>query len=86
MAPQANLALSFSLPLIELVEGFYLVNSGATGVAASFMTIGAIYAGIIVTSSMIIRRAQPGYITLNWQYPNNGPSFRVSCVSQMSSQ
>lgn len=44
----------------ELVEGFYLVNSGATGVGASFAAIGAIYAGMIMTAAMTIRRAQPG--------------------------
>ena len=38
-----------------------MVNSGATGVAASFMTIGAIYAGIVMASSKIIKRAQPGF-------------------------
>jgi hypothetical protein len=45
---------------LELAEGFYLVNTGGTGVATSFITIGAIYAAIIGTAAMTIRRAQPG--------------------------
>lgn len=61
----------------ELVEGFYLVNSGATGITESFVTIGAIYASIICTSAMIIRRTLPGYVPPGFTPPVPGTGGAV---------
>ena len=54
-----------------------MVNSGGTGVTASFVTIGAIYAGIILTSAMVIRRTQPGYIPAGFTPPVPGTGGAV---------
>ena len=50
------------LPYDGLAEGFYLVGSGNTGVAASLLTMGALYAVTVVTSSLVIRRPPPGWL------------------------
>ena len=59
------------------MEGFYLVNSGTTGITESFVTIGAIYAGMICTSAMIIRRTRPGYVPAGFTPPVPGTGGAV---------
>ena len=49
------------LPYSGLSEGFYVVGTGSTGVAASLATIGAVYAATVFTSSLVIRRPPAGY-------------------------
>lgn len=46
----------------DLSEGYYLVGSGNTGVGPSLMTIGVIYASVILSSAFVIRIAKPGYV------------------------
>ena len=50
------------LPYEGLAEGFYLVGSGNTGVAASLLTIGALYSSIILSSALLIRRPPAGWL------------------------
>ena len=57
------------LPYEGLAEGFYLVGSGNTGVAASLLTIGALYSGIIFSSSLIIRRPPAGWLPPGYSPP-----------------
>jgi len=57
------------LPYDCLAEGFYLVGSGNTGVAASLAAIGAIYASTVVASSLFIRRPAAGYLPAGYTPP-----------------
>ena len=50
------------LPYSDLVEGFYAVGTGNTGVAAGLMAMGAIYAGTVMTSAFLIQRPEVGYL------------------------
>ena len=58
-ATSADLA---KLPYDGLAEGFYLVGSGGSGVAASLLTIGGIYAAVVGSSAMFIRQPAPGHL------------------------
>merc|ERR1719308_142977 len=60
---------SLKLPYEGLVEGFYLVGSGNTGVSSALAAIGAIYAATIVSSSMLIRRPAAGYLPAGYTPP-----------------
>merc|ERR1719370_1837956 len=57
------------LPYDNLAEGFYLVGSGNTGVASALGCMGAIYAGTILSSSLMIRRPAPGFIPAGYVPP-----------------
>jgi len=57
------------LPYENLAEGFYLVGSGNTGVASALGCMGAIYAGTILSSSLMIRRPAPGFIPAGYVPP-----------------
>merc|ERR1719264_2386878 len=57
------------LPYENLAEGFYLVGSGNTGVASALGCMGAIYAGTILSSSLMIRRPAAGYIPAGYVPP-----------------
>lgn len=57
------------LPYEGLVEGFYLVGSGNTGVTSALAGIGAIYAATVFSSSLLIKRPQPGYVPPGWTPP-----------------
>ncbi len=59
------------LPYSDLAEGFYLVGSGNTGVAAALTTIAAIYASTVVTSAFLIRQPAPGYVPQGWTPPQD---------------
>merc|ERR1719312_1191186 len=50
------------LPYEGLLEGFYLVGSGNTGVSSALAAIGAIYAATVFSSSLMIRRPAAGYL------------------------
>ena len=49
------------LPFSDLVEGFYLVGTGSTGVALAYSTMGLAYTAIVLTSSLALKRAPPGF-------------------------
>merc|ERR1719370_2075667 len=57
------------LPYDNLAEGFYLVGSGNTGGASALACMGAIYAGTILSSALMIRRPAPGYVPPGWTPP-----------------
>jgi len=59
------------LPYEGLSEGFYLVGSGNTGVAASLATIGAIYAATVFASSLLIKRPPPNYLPEGYTPPTS---------------
>ena len=50
------------LPYEGLTEGFYVVGSGNTGVAAGIATIGAIYAANVLASSLLIKKPPSDYL------------------------
>merc|ERR550519_3266209 len=70
-ATAADLA---KLPFDNLAEGFYLVGSGGSGVAASLLTIGGIYAATVLSSALMIRRPPPGYLPEGYTPPDTGSS------------
>lgn len=65
-ATAADLA---KLPYSGLAEGFYLVDSGNTGVGMSLATMAAIYAGTICTSAFILKKPGPNFVPAGWTPP-----------------
>jgi len=70
-ATTADLA---KLPYQDLAEGFYVVGSGNTGVAASLATIGAFYCSAIIASSLMIKKPADGYIPAGYSPPESAGS------------
>ncbi|XP_023327563.1 uncharacterized protein LOC111700759 [Eurytemora carolleeae] len=71
------------LPYDGLAEGFYLVNTGNTGVALSLASIGAMYTTMVVGSALLIRRPPPGYIPEGYTPPSvtsGGANVHVDTV------
>lgn len=65
-ATTADLA---KLPFDNMAEGFYLVGSGGSGVAAGLLTMGGLYAATVAASSLMIRRPKPGYLPEGYTPP-----------------
>merc|ERR1719192_787797 len=57
------------LPYPDLAEGWYLVGTGNTGVAAGLATMGAVYFTSIFLSSLMIKRPPPGYLPAGYTPP-----------------
>jgi len=57
------------LPYPDLAEGWYLVGSGNTGVAAGLATMGAAYFTAIFLSSLMIKRPPAGYLPAGYTPP-----------------
>ena len=57
------------LPYQDLAEGWYLVGSGNTGVAAGLAAMGAIYFSSVFLSSLMIKRPPPGYLPSGYTAP-----------------
>eukprot|EP00088_Acartia_fossae_P038604 TRINITY_DN40040_c0_g1_i6.p1 TRINITY_DN40040_c0_g1~~TRINITY_DN40040_c0_g1_i6.p1 ORF type:complete len:518 (+),score=109.22 TRINITY_DN40040_c0_g1_i6:75-1556(+) len=57
------------LPYQDLAEGFYVVGSGNTGIATSLSIMGGIYAALIMSSSLMIRRPADGYLPKGFTPP-----------------
>ncbi len=55
------------LPYSDLSEGFYVVGSGNTGIAAALATIAAIYSATVLASAFLIRKPPPGYRPPGWE-------------------
>lgn len=70
-ATTADLA---KLPYQGLSEGFYLVGSGNTGVAASLATMGILYCGAIISSSLMMKRPADGYLPEGFNPPQTSGS------------
>lgn len=65
-ATQADLA---KLPYSDMMEGFYLVDSGNSGVAMSLATIGAMYTGAIISSAFLLKKPSSQYLPPGWTPP-----------------
>ena len=50
------------LPYPDLAEGWYVVGTGNTGVAAGLATMGAAYFAAMFASSLMIKRPPAGYL------------------------
>ena len=57
------------LPYTGLVEGYYLVGTGSTGVGLAYATIGITYSALVITSSLALRRPHAGYKPDGWTPP-----------------
>ena len=57
------------LPYEGLVEGYYVVGTGNTGVAAGLTGLGLIYAATVFGSSLAIRRPPPGHLPPGYSPP-----------------
>eukprot|EP00092_Neocalanus_flemingeri_P018387 GFUD01019899.1.p1 GENE.GFUD01019899.1~~GFUD01019899.1.p1 ORF type:complete len:604 (+),score=138.00 GFUD01019899.1:68-1879(+) len=73
-ATAADLA---KLPYDGLMEGFYVVGSGNTGVTASLATIGAIYGVTILAASLIIKQPHKDYIPEGYTPPQSASGANV---------
>ena len=51
----------------NLLEGFYYVGTGATGVAPALAIMGLMYTSIMIASAFTIRRPLPGYKPAGWE-------------------
>merc|ERR1719315_436485 len=65
------------LPYDGLLEGFYVVGSGNTGVTAGLATIGAIYGVGILLASLLIKKPQPGYLPPGYTPPETSGGANV---------
>ena len=64
-ASTADLA---KLPAMDgLMEGFYAVGTGNTGLGIAYGTMGLIYTSLVVSSALMLRRAPPGFKPAGWQ-------------------
>ena len=57
----ANCPAGLTPELLALQEGVYLVGSGSSGVAATFLTLGALYTSVIMLSAFSLRVPAPGW-------------------------
>jgi len=57
------------LPYDGLLEGFYVVGSGNTGVTAGLATIGAIYGANILLASLLMKKPPADYIPAGYTPP-----------------
>ena len=60
-------------------EGVYVVNSGASGVAETFLVIGLIYLVVMLIAAFSYRLPAPGWSPAGWQEPE--PSARSALIS-----
>jgi len=65
------------LPYDGLLEGFYVVGSGNTGVTAGLATIGAIYGVGILAASLMMKRPPPGYLPAGYTPPDTSGGANV---------
>merc|ERR1719187_1863620 len=65
------------LPYDGLLEGFYIVGSGNTGVSAGLATIGALYGANILLASLLIKKPQPGYLPPGYTPPETSGGANV---------
>jgi len=69
------------LPYQHLAEGFYLVGSGNTGIAASLCLTALAYAGVIIASGLAIRLPPPStHYRVSGSQPVKGRNVRVETV------
>ena len=57
-------------------EGVYLVGTGTTGVAATFLTLGAIYLAVMLLASFSYRIPAPGWKPEGWRPPEERDAAR----------
>jgi len=57
------------LPYPDLAEGWYVVGTGNTGVAAGLATMGAAYFAAMFASSLLIKRPPAGYLPAGYTPP-----------------
>jgi len=82
-ASSADLA---KIPLDGLIEGYYAVGTGSTGVGLAYGTIGAIYTSLVLSSAMMMKRAPVGFKPAGWEPPvavgNTSSNVHVDLVPQ----
>ena len=57
-------------------EGVYLVGTGTTGVAATFLALGAIYLAVMLLAAFSYRIPAPGWKPEGWRPPEEGDAAR----------
>jgi len=65
------------LPYDGLVEGFYVVGTGNTGVAAGLATIGAIYGANVLLASLIMKKPPQDYLPAGYTPPETSGGANV---------
>lgn len=65
-------ANDISKMIVEGPEGVYLVNTGSSGAAPTFFTIGFIYLIVMLAASFLYRVPAPGWKPEGWEPPKEG--------------
>ena len=68
------------LPYQDMAEGWYLVGSGNTGVAAGLAAMGGLYFSSVFLSSLMIKRPPPGYLPPGYTPPTAAAGATVGNV------
>ena len=61
-----------------LAEGVYLVGTGNTGAAATFLTLGAAYFSIITAGALSYRVPAEGWLPVSMRGPEGGPGLPLT--------
>ena len=67
------------LPYHGLLEGYYLVGTGSTGVGLAYASIGITYSALVISSSLALRRPPAHYTPPGWSptlSPDGGQNIR----------
>ena len=67
VATQADIA---KLPVTNLQEGVYLVGTGNTGAAGTFLTLGLVYFAVMMVAAFSYRVPQEGWRPRGWSPPS----------------
>ena len=60
------------LPYPGLAEGYYVVGSGDTGVAAGLAAMGLAYGAAVTAASLLMKRPPAGYLPAGYTPPQTG--------------
>ena len=78
VATQADIA---KLPVTDLQEGVYLVGTGNTGAAGTFMTLGLVYFAVMMVAAFSYRVPAEGWRPHGWLPPNDNDSAKRMITS-----
>ncbi len=78
VATQADIA---NLPVTDLQEGVYLVGTGNTGAAGTFLTLGLVYFAVMMVAAFSYRVPAEGWRPQGWLPPSDSDSSKRMITS-----
>ena len=78
VATQADIA---KLPVTNLQEGVYLVGTGNTGAAGTFLTLGLVYFAVMMVAAFSYRVPEEGWRPRGWSPPSGNDSNKGMITS-----